>query len=162
STNPTGATEDPDPKPPTRRASAKARTAGSEKRSRRGRPTARDDRSRGRSRRGVGGPHTSADAGERGGNPDPVEQRRPVAIRAFGGKHAQCLDVGTHVPATPEGSATSATRTRRAVPRAGSPDRRTGLGPRLRPPSVRSGGRRGWGHEGELRARPAGQPAGLA
>src|SRR5262249_61795800 len=83
------------------------------------------------------------------GNPDPAERRRPVAVRSFGGKHVQCLDVGKHVPATSKGSGTSATRTRRTVPCAGSPDRCTGLGPRLLPPSTRIGGGRGRGRQGE-------------
>ena len=30
--------------------------------------------------------------------------RRSVAIRTFGGQHVQCLDVGAHIPVTPEGS----------------------------------------------------------
>src|SRR5260370_38571280 len=60
--------------------------------------------------RGVGGLHTSADAGKRGSPPKPAQQRRPVVTGAFGGKNAQCVDVGAHVPATPKGSGT-----RRAV-----------------------------------------------
>src|SRR5262249_16626671 len=145
-----------------RRASTSARTVGSEKRSARGRPKARDNHSRGRSRRGVGGPHTSADAGKRGGPPKPAELRRPGVIRTFGGQHDQRLDVGPHVPTTREGSGTSAPRTRRAVPRAGPPSRCTGSGSRLRPPPGGGGRGGGWGHQGELRARLVGQPAGLA
>ena len=39
-----------------------------------------------------------------GCSPDPVEQRRPVLSRTFGGKHDRCLDAGANVTVTSKGS----------------------------------------------------------
>src|SRR5205807_4100293 len=90
----------PAPKPPTRRVYTGARPAGSEQAPVREVGRGKGNRSPGRCRRGVGGLHTSDDAGERGGNPDPAEQRQPVRSRTSGGKHEPGLDLDRHVPAT--------------------------------------------------------------
>src|SRR5206468_11988759 len=69
-----------------------------------------------------------------GRQPDPAEQRRSVLVRASGGHHARCLDIGKHVTATAEGSGTSAKRTRGEVPLTGTPDRCAEPGTCLPPP----------------------------
>ena len=50
------------------------------KRPYRGRPQARGTRATAEGGKGVGGRHRSEDVGERGGRPDPAEQRRPVLV----------------------------------------------------------------------------------
>jgi hypothetical protein len=99
-----GATEDPVQPPPTRRASADARPAGSEKRSRRGRPTARGTRA----------PADAAGESEgrirawKSGNGAVPRSRRskggPCGLRTSGGQHDPGLDLDRHVSATSGGS----------------------------------------------------------
>jgi hypothetical protein len=50
-----------------------------------------------------------------------------------GGNHGPCLDIGWHVTGPFQGRGTSATRTRRTVPRAGASDRCAGPRTRLLP-----------------------------
>src|SRR2546426_2984780 len=79
-----------------------------------------------------------------------------------GGNQDQGLDIGRHVTGTCEGSGTSATRTRRTVPRAGASHGGARPRTRLSPATCKRGGGRGWGHQGTLRAKPGGQPPGAA
>jgi len=46
---------------------------------------------------------------------DPAEQRRPVLLRASGGKHGRSKDSWRHVTGTVEGNGESATRSARAA-----------------------------------------------
>src|SRR4029450_9362908 len=79
-----------------------------------------------------------------------------------GGNHAQCLDIGEHVTGTFEGSGASATRTRRTVPRAGTPVGRASPDTSLSPCAFGCSGGRGWGHKGAIRAGAGGQLPGSA
>src|SRR5262249_53779640 len=114
-----GAADDPHRKRPTRLASTYARRAGSEKRTSRGRPTARGTRApvdaAGESE-GCIGARTPGNGVAPRSRPS---KGGPCGLRTFGGKHDPSLDLDRHVSGTSEGSGTSPTRTRRAVPLAG-------------------------------------------
>src|SRR4029453_9491155 len=94
--------------------------------------------------------------------PGPAEQRLPVLMGTSGGNHGQCLDIGWHVTGTGEGSGTSATQTRKTVPRGGAFDGSAGPRTRLSPATCRRSGRRGWGHEGAIRTGPGSESPGAA
>src|SRR4029077_1576005 len=83
---------------------------------------------------------------------DRAEHRPPVLRGTSGGNHGPGLDIGGQVTGTCEGRGTSATGTRRTVPRAGAFDGCPGPRTRLSLATYRRSGRRGWGHEGAIRA----------